>query len=336
MTRRREVLVGIGVAAAAALLLTFAIAVMVTFDMRGGKQESARRAAYDENAPFVPAERIPVLCYHYVRGPGGPLQFARVFGYVVLSLPLLDDSEIWKVSRRGFDRQMQYLVARGYHTVTLDDVHEWQMGRRELPANSVVITVDDGEESAYRYIYPVLEKYNLHATLFVVTSRVGTTWNGMRCLDWKHLREMQRSGVFDIESHTHDMHYKVGAHNDLKPVYLAASEDPSARAVGTRWDSVLFDDLAKSRVMIEQQIGRTPHYLAWPYGFGNAAVDQVAIQAGFTRTCALRARPNVALHGGRLALSDTEHFEIPRYTVTARTSLRTFREMLEGTYQPLK
>src|SRR6187399_2270376 len=154
MTRRREVWVGISVAAAAALLLTYAIAVMVTFDIGDGKTDT-RDAVVNPDAPFIPADRVPVLCYHYVRGPGGPLQFARVFGYVVLSLPLLDDSEIWKVSRRGFERQMQYLVARGYHTVTLDDVHEWQMGRRELPAQSVVITVDDGEESAYKYIYPV-------------------------------------------------------------------------------------------------------------------------------------------------------------------------------------
>jgi peptidoglycan/xylan/chitin deacetylase (PgdA/CDA1 family) len=336
MTLRREMGVAIAIAAAAAVLLTLAIGLMVILDMRGGEKTAAQDAVANPGAPFIPAARVPVLCYHYVRGPGGPLQFARVFGYVVLSLPLLDDSEIWKVSRRGFDRQMQYLVARGYRTVTLDDVHEWQMGRRELPAKSVVITVDDGEESAYKYIYPVLKKYNLHAAVFVVTSRVGTVWNGMHCLDWNHLREMQRSGVFDIESHTHDMHYKVGARNDLKPVYLAASEDPSARAVGTRWDAVLFEDLARSRVIIEQQIGRSPHYLAWPYGFGNPAVDQVAIQAGFTRTCALRARPNLALGGGRLSLSNTEQFEIPRYTVTARTSLRTFREMLEGTYTPTR
>jgi peptidoglycan/xylan/chitin deacetylase (PgdA/CDA1 family) len=325
--KRQEVSVGI---AAAAVL---AIAIGLVVNLRSGVTPSLPPVAV---APYLPADRVPVLCYHYVRGPGGPLQFLRVFGYVVLSLPLLDDSELWKVSRRGFERQMQYLVARGYHTVTLDDLHEWQMGRMELPAKSVVITFDDGEESQYKYAYPVLKKYGLHAAVFVVTSRAGTVWDGMQCIDWPHLREMQRSGVFDIESHTHDMHYKVGPTNRLEPVYLAASEDPSAHAVGTRWDTLLFDDLAKSRITIEREIGRTPHFLAWPYGFGNAAVDQVAMEAGFTRTCALRARPNLPLGTSRLGLSDTEHFEIPRYTVTARTSLRTFREMLEGTYAPTR
>lgn len=331
MKRRGKISGGILIAMVAVGFLTVAIGIVVT--MRRDVTPPPPRVAV---APYLPADRVPVLCYHYVRSPGGPLQFARVFGYVVLSLPLLDDSELWKVSRRGFERQMQYLVTRGYHTVTLDDLHEWQMGRMELPEKSIVLTFDDGEESQYRYVYPVLKKYGLHAALFVVTSRPGTVWNSMRCIDWPRLREMQRSGVFDVESHTHDMHYKVGPSNHLEPVYLAASEDPSAHAVGTRWDTVLFDDLAKSRMTIEREIGRTPHFLAWPYGFGNPAVDQVAVEAGFTRTCALRARPNRPLGGGRLGLSDTERFEIPRYTVTARTSLRTFREMLEGTYAPSK
>jgi peptidoglycan/xylan/chitin deacetylase (PgdA/CDA1 family) len=331
VTRRRRISGGTVIAVVAAALLAVAIGVVVTMRTRGTQSPSEVAVA-----PYIPADRVPVLCYHYVRGPGGPLQFARVFGYVVLSLPLLDDSELWKVSRRGFDRQMQYLVARGYHTVSLDDLHEWQMGRKELPAKSVVLTFDDGEESQYKYAFPLLRKYGLRATLFVVTSRVGTSWNGMRCIDWPRLREMQRSGVFDIESHTHDLHYKVGPANHLEPVYLAASEDPTARDVGAHWDAVLFDDLARSRVTIEREIGRTPHFLAWPYGFGNPAVDQVAVEAGFTRTCALKARPNLPAGAGRLALSDTPHFEIPRYTVTARTSLRTFREMLEGTYAPIR
>ena len=282
----------------------------------------------------APADQVPVLCYHYVRRPGSPLQFARVFGYVVLSLPLLDDAELWKVSRRGFERQIEYLVKRGYRTVSLDDLHEWQMGRRALPARSIVLTFDDADESVYDYAYPLLKKHGLRATVFVVTAHVGKSWNGIRCLDWERLREMQRSGVFDIESHTHDSHYKVGDRDHARPVFVAASESPDARGVGARWNDALFDDLNTSRVAIERQIGRTPRFLAWPYGFGNPAVDQIAFDAGFTRTCALRARATQRLAGQRLVLADTERFEIPRYTVTARTSLRTFRGMLQGTYRP--
>lgn len=338
MISRRDVWVALGIAAAAVVLLTFAIGTMVTLGVNVGERahgsDEEQAAVADE--PFVPADRVPVLCYHYIRGPGGPLQFARVFGYVVLSLPLLDDTELWKVSRRGFERQIEYLVKRGYRTVSLDELHEWQMGRRVLPARSVVITFDDADESVYDLAYPVLKKYGLKATIFVVTSRVGTSWNGIRCLDWARLREMQRSGVFAIESHTHDSHYKVGERDDARPVFVAASEQSSTHRVGVRWDDALFKDLNESRVAIERQIGHSPRFLAWPYGFGNPDVDQVAVDAGFMRTCALRARPTRRLAGERLLLSDTERFEIPRYTMTARTSLRTFKEMLQGTYLPTR
>jgi peptidoglycan/xylan/chitin deacetylase (PgdA/CDA1 family) len=334
--KRGDIFVVAVIAVAAASILTIAAGTVLTIRVhRATKPHEQVRPIPAANDPFAAADRVPVLCYHYVRGPGNPIQFARVFGYVVLSLPVLDDSELWKVSRRGFERQMEYLTSHGYHTVTLDDLHEWQMGRRVLPAKSVVITFDDGEESAYTRAYPVLKKHGLHATVFVVTSRVGRLWNGVKCLDWDRLREMQRSDVFDIESHTHDLHYKVGEREQSRPVFVAASEDPSARHVGSRWADELFQDLTESREQIERHIGRTPHYLAWPYGFGNPAVDQVAVEAGFVRTCGLRARPNHRLGTGQsLVLSDTERFEIPRYTVTARTSLRTFREMLDGTYQP--
>ncbi len=328
----------IGITGATVILLTFAIGTMVTLGVQTGEKARGQRDALDAppGGAFVATDRVPVLCYHYIRGPGNPLHVARVFGYVVLSLPLMDDTEIWKVSRRSFDRQMEYLVERGYHSVSLDELHEWQMGRRVLPAKSVVITFDDADESAYEYAYPVLKKYGLRATMFVITSRAGTTWNGVRCLDWDRLREMQRSGVFDIESHTHDYHYKVGTRGDSRPVFVVASEGGAEQRAGARWEESLFDDLNRSRDVIERQIGRSPRFLAWPYGFGNPAVNQVAIDAGFMRTCGLRARPNRRLDGGALILTDTERFEIPRYTVTARTSLRTFREMIQGTYLPVR
>jgi peptidoglycan/xylan/chitin deacetylase (PgdA/CDA1 family) len=336
---RRDMGLAIAIAIATPVILTVVAGVVLTLGAHiGEKRRAERETARSVPAEsFTAAEQVPVLCYHYVRGPANPIQLVRVFGYVVLSLPLLNDSELWKVSRGGFERQMEYLAARGYRTVTLDDLHEWQMGRRVLPDKSIVITFDDGDESTYRYAYPVLEKHGFKATLFVVTARVGTRWNGIQCLDWSRLREMQRSGVFEIESHTHDLHYKVGQRNDAEPVFVAASQGSSARQIGSRGTIDVFADLSRSRDQIERHIGRTPRFLAWPYGFGNPVVDQMAFEAGFTRTCALRARPNRKLGAGQsLVLSDTERFEIPRYAVTARTSLRTFREMLEGTYNPAR
>jgi peptidoglycan/xylan/chitin deacetylase (PgdA/CDA1 family) len=218
--------------------------------------------------------------------------------------------------------------------VTLEDLHEWQLGRRELPPKPVVITFDDGDESVYDYAYPVLRRLGLRATLFVVTGRVGMEWADIHCLDWSRLREMQGSGVFDIESHTHDLHYKVHDGGDVLPVFIAGSER-SGIIEGERWEDALFRDLVQSRDLIQRHVGRSPEFLAWPFGAGNPEVDRIAMEAGFVRTSALRARSNTRITAGhKLLSSDTDRYEIARYTITARTSLRSFRRMLDGTYRP--
>jgi len=278
------------------------------------------------------ATGVPVLCYHYLRDKSDPLRLLRVFGYVVLSLPLLNDNELWTTSVSEFERQMEFLKAQGYHAVTLDELHEWQMGRRELPPKSIVITFDDGDESAYDLALPVLARMGFRATLFVVTSRVGTQWGDVRCLDWARLRQLEESGVFRIESHTHDMHFKVDSDRAMRPVFVAASAHGFDLQGSKDWERFVRDDLTRSRDEIERHIGRAPAFLAWPYGAATPELDRVAQETGFLRTCSLRALPNPRARG--VATAPVGSTEISRYTITARTSLRVFRSMLDGSYRP--
>lgn len=284
-------------------------------------------------AAAAPPSQVPILCYHYIRGGSDPLRLLRVFGYVVLSLPLLDDSELWTTGAGNFERQMEYLQANGYHTVSLYDLNEWQVGRRELPPKPIVITFDDGDVSAYEHAFPILERRGMRATIFVVTAHVGKTWGEVNCLDWGQLREMQESGVFDVESHTHDLHYKVQDGRDARPVFLAACEDGYPLDGFDAGGEAVRDDLIRSRVAIQSHLGHTPRFLAWPYGFGDPQVDRIAEEVGFARACALRAESNGYLDVPPTP-GDTPRFEMPRYAVTARTSLRAFRAILGGTYLP--
>lgn len=329
---RRDATIAFILTAVAAVAIALTVGGMVSTGRNAGERFRSGHEREDSVVSAAPAH-VPVLCYHYIRGKSDPIRLVRVFGYVVLSLPLLDDSELWTTSARGFERQMEYLAQRGYHTVTLDELNEWQLGLRELPPQPVVITFDDADRSVYDYAFPVLRRLGLRATVFVVTGRVGTRWGEVEVLDWARLREMQESGVFDVQSHTHDLHYKVNEGSAASPVFLAATE-PGPAVDGVRsWEDLVRDDLVKSREAIRVNVGRTPAYLAWPYGFGNPRVDRVAYEVGFTRTLSLRRGANAML-GSTPVTSDTEAFEIARYTITARTSLRAFREMIAGIYSP--
>jgi peptidoglycan/xylan/chitin deacetylase (PgdA/CDA1 family) len=279
-------------------------------------------------APGPAPPEVPVLCYHYLRDAGGLLRFLKVLGYVVLSLPLLDDDEIWTVTADAFEKQMRTLHNEGFQTVTLEQLDRWQRGLGDLPPRPVVITFDDGDRSLFDIAWPILSRYGFTATAFVITNHVGEQWEGVDGMSWAELRAMNDSGVFAIESHSHDLHYRIAHQSSSAPVFLAASGGSEAFTSHDSWEAAIRDDLDRSRALIARHIGREPKFLAWPFGEGNEEVDRIAYDAGFDRVCAMLGGMNGGVDAAPAAQHQWRRQEINRIPVTARTSLRGFRKIL--------
>ncbi len=218
-----------------------------------------------------------------------------------------------------------------------------------------MITFDDGDRSVLELAAPILERYDFTAVVFAVTGRVGEEWSEVTGMTWDELRALQDSGRFVIESHTDAMHYKVRTVDGMKPIFLALS-DGEYEIPGEDWKRFVFEDLKASREAIERELGRRSDYLAWPYGTGDALVDSLAVAAGFKGICSLEAgtarRHSTLPDGLAGSAGDTgmaivtagsspgpSHpptdttmawslYELPRLTITARTSLRGFKRML--------
>lgn len=62
----------------------------------------------------------------------------------------------------------------------------------------VSLTFDDGREEQYSRFYPILDEYDLKATFYVVTERIG--WGGV--MGWDELKTLYKDGN-EIGSHTH-------------------------------------------------------------------------------------------------------------------------------------
>lgn len=267
---------------------------------------------------------IPILCYHYFRPGLTPTRFARVLGAVLLNMPTVPDNDFWTTTVPEFDRQMRWLYDHGYRTLSMEELEDWMDGEA-TPPRSVVISFDDGDESVVTYAVPVLRRYGFQGTLFLLTGRVGERgWNDLSFVSWDRLRDLEREGVLRVQSHTHRMHRKVRVDGKPVPCFLVAARDSTGRIVE---NSALVQDLRASRAVIRRELGHDATFLAWPFGFGDAVVDSIARAAGFRRVLTLRPERNRP--DPEASLAEQGGPSLGRYAVTARTSMRLFRRMVE-------
>ena len=78
-----------------------------------------------------------------------------------------DDDE-GKTPARAFEEQLEYLTAH-YDVVPLSRIVERITAGAPLPSRMAAVTIDDGYRDAYEVAYPLLRRYGVPASLFVVT-----------------------------------------------------------------------------------------------------------------------------------------------------------------------
>lgn len=82
------------------------------------------------------------------------------------------------MSARGFARQMQALRAH-FRVLSLSDLL-LAAERREVPAHAVAVTFDDGYEDTLTHALPILQRYQIPATVYLATGLMDTDqsmWN---------------------------------------------------------------------------------------------------------------------------------------------------------------
>lgn len=136
--------------------------------------------------PYPPAGyhcvNLPILMYHHVE----PLAQAASEGHA----PLTVDSGV-------FASQMQYLVDRGYTTITLRDLANYFDTGKSLPKKAVILTFDDAYSDFHEYAVPILASHNFVSDLFVPTGLIENPGYAT----WATLKEDSGRGV-SIDHHT--------------------------------------------------------------------------------------------------------------------------------------
>ncbi|HWR38779.1 MAG TPA: polysaccharide deacetylase family protein [Patescibacteria group bacterium] len=189
----------------------------------------------------------------------GGLAYSRD-GAVILAYHSLntDPEEAFAIDPAEFEKQLQYLAAQGYQTASLAELFDDWSGQGALPAKPLVITFDDGYEDNLTTALPILQRYGMKATVFVVAGDVGNPGY----MNWEQLRQWQAGGG-EIGSHT------------FSHVLLENLEPEDCRR-----------ELARSKAVLETGLGTTVSFLAYPFGSVDYGVVAAMQETGYRGGCA--------------------------------------------------
>ena len=245
------------------------------------------------------AHCVPVLMYHHVSPETGPIT----------------------THPKNFESQMKGLVDEGYTTLTCEQFADFLAGK-PTPPKSVLLTFDDGYLDNWVHAHPILKKYGLRATIFVVTGLIGdgpvrpcaeqrteslprlpshlecrALWaagsTDSAMLRWSEIQAMREAGTFEFHCHTH---------------------------THTRWDQVsktreeclvhMRKEFEASRALLKENLGDVSPHFCWPQGYFAEDYISLAKEYGFRYFYTTEA------YGQNLRASDPAH--IYRFAVKNR------------------
>ena len=172
------------------------------------------------------------------------LVFRKAPGFVYKAFPPYPVSEIPVFTFHTalpdwFDEQCRHLVENGYRTLSADEFNFRLKNSKSKPEKTILITFDDGLKQVWSVAYPILKKYGLHATCFLIPGCIpeankevrptlddvwqgtvqssdvmGTRKNELPLASWEEIKIMHESEVIDFQSHTMN-HSVVPVSNEI-------------------------------------------------------------------------------------------------------------------------
>lgn len=179
--------------------------------------------------------------YHHVREPGPGLADAASLRFAVSPIE--------------FEKQLDYLQRNGYTTIDTKRLEVSMRTGLPLPPRAVMLTFDDGWETQFSTVYPLLRDRGMVGVFFVHTGVLGDQPGA--AMSWDDVCQMENDGM-DIECHTI-------SHPSLPKLDAAA----------------MHRELTESRAILEAKLGRPVTALAYPYGDFTEREVEGAREAGY-------------------------------------------------------
>lgn len=199
------------------------------------------------------------------------------------------------VPQNLFEEHVRYLSSN-YNIITLNEAFEKVVNKR-LNGDELVITFDDGYEDNLIHAFPILNKYNATATIFIISGLIDKYYRDQKMLNKKQIIELKREGI------------EIGSHTVTHPNLTVISKDQ------------LKEELIQSKNELETIIGDKVTSFAYPGGIYDKNVIDMCKKIGYKIGCTI-------FHD--FYIDRNKQFEIPRITIYTDDSIFDIQAKING------
>ena len=242
---------------------------------------------------------VPIIMYHsIVDNP------SRMSDYIV--------------SPEIVENDLKYLKDNGYTSVSVEDIVNYVHYNKPLPEKPVVITADDGFYNNSYYLIPLLEKYDMNATVSIVgyyseyISVNDPHVPEYSYLTWEDIKDMNKSGRIEFGNHTYNMHSDDNRKGCAKLSYETEEE----------YAEMFNNDIGLMQSLMKINTGITPVVFAYPFGYISKESVPLLKNLGFSAALNCFEKPNYITH------DESCLFELNRYNRSSKMSTEEFMTKL--------
>lgn len=200
-----------------------------------------------------------------------------------------DRSGEYVITPIELEKDLLYLKQNGYTTVFVNDVIRYVKRGGELPEKPIILSFDDGTYNYREYLLPLLEKYDMKATVSIVGAYTDAACEeaepdpAYSYLDWQDVSVLRDSGHVEICNHSYDMHNLEGRRG-VGQLEGESYED---------YRKVFLNDTTKLQTLCDEHCGFQPNVYTYPFGITCESASRLVKNMGFEASLGVEEKINI-------------------------------------------